>query len=369
MLLVIRYLLHPLPRNLLFWFFFAGLPVWLNWDNYGSPANFWTDIFYYLELAFLGYFNNYFLIPRLLDRGHVARYVGVIFLLTPLVAYLSLFHLTPLVSEYTSRLSRPWMTLYYDLDNFFFFVGTFTGAALVERLARERYRSRRLQSLQQETELSFLKAQINPHLLFNTLNMMYSHAQEQSPVVPDLVIGLANSMRYALHEGQAHRVPLPTEIRFLRDYAELQRLRLEDRATVEFRNEVEGAEQYQVAPMLFIVLVENAFKYATANQVENIVIQLHLLIINDHLYFRVTNSLDGPAPPPGKNGGIGLENLHKRLRLIYGREQQLSRRCKDDRYHAELILPLDRISLRKTAPDFVNGTPSPLSRGPQIWPT
>ncbi|MEL7161332.1 MAG: histidine kinase, partial [Bacteroidota bacterium] len=347
---VARFFLHRVTRNLLFWFFFAGLPVWLNWDNYGSAANFWTDIFYYLELAFLGYFNNYFLIPRLLDRGKVAPYTIIIFLITPLMAYVSLFHLTPLVSDYTSRLSHPWMTLYYDLDNYFFFVGTFTGAALVTRLAQERYRSRQLKTLQQETELSFLKAQINPHLLFNTLNMMYSHAQERSPVVPDLVVGLANSMRYALHEGQARRVPLPTEVRFLRDYTELQRLRLEDRARVEFRNEIAGADNYQVAPMLFIVLVENAFKYATANQVDNIVIQLHLLIISDHLYFRVTNSLDGPAPPPGKTGGIGLDNLRKRLRLIYGREQQLITRRQNDRYHAELMLPLDPVSARKTDP-------------------
>jgi len=348
---VARFLLHRVTRNVVFWLLFAILPVWLNWDGYGSKANFYTDLLYYLEIAFLGYFNNLVLIPRLMDRGRVAAYFVIVFVLVLFTAYVALFWLTPLVSDYTSRLSRPWMTFYYNLDGYFFLVGSFTGAALLVRLAREKSRSQQLDALQKETKLSFLKAQINPHLLFNTLNMMYSHALDRSPVVPEMMLGLAGTMRYALHEGQAKRVPLPAEVQFLQDYVELQRLRLEDRAQVSFLCDTPTSE-FQVAPLLLIVLVENAFKYATSHHVDAIDIRIELRTAGDELYFTVRNNLDllEAASGPRAQSGIGLGNLQQRLRLIYGSAQQLKTEKTDTTFQAVLVLPLEPYAAPAAAP-------------------
>lgn len=115
------------------------------------------------------------------------------------VAWFALFQLTPLVSDYTSRLNRPYITLLFNLADYFFFTGFFTGAALLSRLANSQKRSAQLTDLQRTTELNFLKAQINPHLLFNTLNMLYGSALERSPALPEMMLGLSNTMRDELN--------------------------------------------------------------------------------------------------------------------------------------------------------------------------
>lgn len=335
-----KFVLHRLTRNVVFWLLFAGLPIWFNWGNYGSRANFLTDIFYYLELAFLGYFNNFFLIPRLMDKGKVFAYFFSVFLLVPFVAYLALFWITPLVSDYTANLSRPWMRWLFNLADYFFFVGSFAGAILLSRLAYSKQRSALLAEQQRASELNFLKAQINPHLLFNTLNMFYGAAQERSPDLPEMIMGLANSMRYALHEGRKERVDLNREIAFLKDYSALQELRLEGRATVHFTIDI-GKTRLQVPPMLFIVLVENAFKYASDHHVEGIVINLRIEVWEDRLRFRTENNV-GDHLAGAAAGGIGLDNLHNRLRLIYGKgSSRLRTDIVEDKFVAELSLPLE----------------------------
>lgn len=348
-----KFLLHRATRNVAFWLLFAGLPVWFNWGNYGSRANFLTDIFYYFELAFLGYFNNLVLIPRLMDRGKVILYFVVVFLLVLFIAYLALFWITPTVSTYTEGLSRPWMTWLFNLADYFFFVGSFTGAALLTRLAYSKRRSAKLAALQRASELNFLKAQINPHLLFNTLNMFYGAAQEGSPALPNMIMGLANSMRYALHEGRKERVILNREIGFLRDYVALQELRLEGRATVNFMVDI-GSYKLQVPPMLFIVLVENAFKYATDHHVDGIIIDLRIEVWEDRLRFRTENNV-GDHLAGTAASGIGLENLRNRLQLIYGKTAaRLRTDVVEWKFIAELSLPLE------TAPSAPASSPKKL---------
>ncbi len=340
MLRVSHFLLHRVTRNVVFWVLFAGLPVWLNWGNYGSKANFLTDILYYLELAFLGYLNNLILIPKLMDKGKVRTYFTVVFFLVLVVAYLALFWITPMVSDYTSRLSRPYMRYLFNLADYFFFVGSFTGAALLVRLANSKRRSALLSEQQQLSELNFLRAQINPHLLFNTLNMFYGAAQEQSPKLPEMMLGLANTMRYALKEGSRHRVLLHREIEFLHNYVDLQRLRLEARAQVSFITHTAGLS-LKVPPLLFIVLVENAFKYASDHHVDGIMINLRLEVKHNKLFFRTENNV-GDALAGTEATGLGLANLRQRLELIYSdRPAELHTQTASGMYIAELTLPLE----------------------------
>lgn len=343
-----NFLLHRVTRNVFFWMLFAGLPIWLNWDGYGSKANFYTDLLYYAELAFLGYVNNLVLIPRLMDTGRVTTYFLASTVLVVTVSWLALFVLTPLVSDYTSRLNRPYVTYMYNLADYFFFTGFFTGAALLSRLAKSKQRSAQLTELQKTTELNFLKAQINPHLLFNTLNMFYGAAQERSPALPDMLLSLSDTMRYALREGRTERVPLVREVDFLNGYIDLQKLRLEDRARITF-NIGGDFKRYKVPPLLFIVLVENAFKYATNHHVDNIRIDFKLIIGSESLVFRSENNIGDLLSPPDSNG-VGLANLHKRLGLIYeSKTAQLVTNIVGETFMAELSLPLEKTSIAPAA--------------------
>jgi len=341
-------LLNRFNRNVLFWLLFAGLPIWLNWDGYGSKANFYTDLLFYAQLAFLGYVNNLLLIPTLMDTGRVTAYFLVTSLMIVVVSWLGLFVFTPLVSDYTSKLSRPYIVFMYDLGDYFFFTGFFTGAALLTRLVQSKQRSAQLAELQKTTELNFLKAQLNPHLLFNTLNMFYGAAQERSPALPDMMLGLSNTMRYALREGRTDRVPLVREVDFLNDYIDLQKLRLEDRARVTFSVGL-GFESYKVPPLLFIVLVENAFKYASHHHVDNILIDFKLIVGDERLLFRSENNIGDLLSPPDSNG-VGLDNLRKRLSLVYiNRVARLATKVVGETFIAELSLPLEKTSLAPAA--------------------
>lgn len=344
-----RFLLHRVTRNILFWLVYAVLPVYLNWGNFGSDANLYTDLLYYATLAVLGYVNNLLLIPWLMDRGRPVAYFVAAGTLLLVVAYVEMFWLVPLLSDYLDSVGNYLVTYWYNLGNYLFFMGTFTGAALLSRLATAHRRTRELENLQAETELAFLRAQVNPHLLFNTLNMLYSHAVEGSARVPEMMLALSDSLRYAVRAADLDRVLLYHEINYLRDYVELQQLRLEDRAVVDFTDEVgPQSQEMTVAPLLLIVPVENAFKYATASLVEGIRIAISLRLEADVLVFTVVNNTDpentGPAVPgmqvaiPGEQ--TGLANLHRRLELIYGNDASFRTKVTNGTFTAVLRLPL-----------------------------
>ncbi|MEM6772118.1 MAG: histidine kinase, partial [Bacteroidota bacterium] len=192
---------------------------------------------------------------------------------------------------------------------------------------------------------NFLRAQINPHLLFNTLNMFYGAAQEKSEELPDMMLGLANAMRYALQDGNRKRVFLQREIGFLHDYVKLQELRLEGRAQVSFVTHTADLH-LQVPPLLFIVLVENAFKYASDHHVDGIVINLRLEVKRNQLCFRTENNIGDALAGSGATG-LGLANLRQRLALIYGDQSaSLHTMTAGHLYIAELTLPLEFAPLR-----------------------
>jgi two-component system LytT family sensor kinase len=172
----------------------------------------------------------------------------------------------------------------------------------------------------QQAELRALKAQINPHFLFNTLNTIYSSALEMDTKTPDLILKLSDSFRYFLTEGQKTKVSLQKELNHIKDYIQLQQERLSDKIVVDWRETVDDYEQ-QIPPLLFISLVENAFKYSSMLIGEGHVILLKIELKNKELTFRAEN----PFKENGayeldndwKESGIGLENTKKRLQLLF----------------------------------------------------
>ncbi len=185
------------------------------------------------------------------------------------------------------------------------------------------------------SELSFLKSQINPHFLFNTLNNIYSLASRKSDNTADAIIKLSHLMRYMLDEAKKETVSLQNEINYLSDYIELQKLRMPDKSKVIFNIEGDDTDKC-IEPMLLIPFVENAFKHGDIFS-EDAKINILLKLDNDKLNFKVENKIDKSIiSEKDKGSGIGLENLQKRLELLYPKKHEFKTEIKEDIFISSL---------------------------------
>ena len=168
----------------------------------------------------------------------------------------------------------------------------------------------------QASELALLRSQINPHFLFNTLNNIYSLVYKKSDDAPAAVMKLSDIMRYTLYDSNTDKVMLEKEVEYLKSFIELQQLRLKTDNFVEF-NINSNLEGYTIAPMIFISFVENAFKHGS-KKVQSPGIIINLTGYNNKIIFEMTNyCIDNEAQNKDIAGGIGLQNIKRRLELLY----------------------------------------------------
>ncbi len=187
-----------------------------------------------------------------------------------------------------------------------------------------------------KAEQAFLKNQLNPHFLFNTLNNIYSLTLNQSPNAPEAVLKLSELMRYMLYESNVEKINLETEVKYLRNFIELQKMRYSKQIFVDF--EVAGdLHSQEVAPLLLISFVENAFKHGDVNN-ENNPLKISLLINQNNLNFTVLNHKKNQNKDDV--GGVGLENVQRRLQLIYPNQHSLDIQNSDKDYNCELNIIL-----------------------------
>tara|TARA_R110001592_G_scaffold336037_1_gene621184 strand:- start:1844 stop:2662 length:819 start_codon:yes stop_codon:yes gene_type:complete len=194
---------------------------------------------------------------------------------------------------------------------------------------------------QSKSELSLLKSQINPHFLFNSLNTVYGLAlNEESPKTAHAVQQLSEMMRFMLHENHAEKIPLQKEIDYLRNYIELQTLRISQKD--HFQLEVDVAEgcQGEITPMVLIPFVENAFKHGVSFQKPSWV-KIKLTCNAEEVHLNVQNSVHkhGGDPEKGKSG-IGLENVRKRLGILYPEKHLFQIYETEDSFEANIKITL-----------------------------
>lgn len=189
-----------------------------------------------------------------------------------------------------------------------------------------------------QTELSYLRAQINPHFLFNTLNSIYSLAIEQSPATADAIVQLSQFLRYVIAEGRRDRVALSHELAYIGHYVALQRLRLDDTVPIQYTTEG-NANGYQIAPLLLISFIENAFKYGVSPQ-EPSRIDIRIRVEESQVHCHVFNQKVRVFQPTAVASGIGLTNTRARLQLLYPGRHQLVIRDEPDSFTVDLSLSL-----------------------------
>ncbi|MBX2840611.1 MAG: sensor histidine kinase [Flammeovirgaceae bacterium] len=193
-----------------------------------------------------------------------------------------------------------------------------------------------LQTEKTNTELSLLKSQINPHFFFNTLNNLYGLTVEKSDKAPEVVLKLSEMMRYTIYEGKEDFVLLKDEVKYLENYIELHRLRFHQEVDIRFEQSIQ--EQIKVAPLLFIILLENAFKHGAESLTKGIFIQIFLKTKGDKIMFSIENNYESKAEE--NPIGIGLENLKRRLKLIYPEQHKFLTEKKNSTFKATLELPV-----------------------------
>ncbi len=190
------------------------------------------------------------------------------------------------------------------------------------------------------TELSYLKQQVNPHFLFNTLNSIYSLTINTSSQAAGVILKLSSILRYMLYESENRQVKLTDEINVLKDYIELQKLRLTDKVSVKF--EIEGdTEHYKIPPLLLVPLIENAFKHG-ADNINDSFIEIIIAIDDDQLKINVRNKIVKISSEIYQNGGIGIKNIKRRLDLLYGNKYVFETSDRDGVFSVTLILRLTK---------------------------
>jgi two-component system LytT family sensor kinase len=217
-----------------------------------------------------------------------------------------------------------------------------TSIKVLKRGIGERFLFQEIKAKQVQTELELLKAQINPHFLFNTLNNLYGMARKKDKATADGIAGLSHLMRYMIHDSKADKIRLDKEVEQIRRLIDLQRLRFDEEDKIEIDFRVEGdIENVLVPPMLMIPFVENAFKHGIALSAPSFV-HIRLKAVDTQIRFQVQNSLHSRQNEKrDTESGLGLQNVKRRLELLFPDSHELSVRTADRTYHVELIIRME----------------------------
>lgn len=185
-----------------------------------------------------------------------------------------------------------------------------------------------LEAKKSKAELSLLKSQINPHFFFNTLNNLYGLIIEKSDDAPNVVLKLSDIMRYTIYMGKEDLVPLKDEIEYLKNYIELHKIRYQKTVDIVFNHSQDT--DYQIAPLLFIIPLENAFKHGVDSLTEDAFIHINMRSENNIIHFDIENNFE--EREANATVGIGIDNLKQRLKLLYPNKYQIQIEVKDDIY-------------------------------------
>lgn len=329
------------------WFWGAYFTLnFLRWGAYFNdyPYSFKSNLIEFSLHIPLVYFNLFILVPRLVLKQKYFLYTimllfslfGVYLLKTALTYYIISENIWP----EANREYHP-----FEINHI---VAVCIGELYVLAMAssvyltltwlRERERNRSLRENQFKIKLKYLENQIQPHFFFNTLNNLYALSLESSDKVPDVIIKLSNLMEYVLYDVKGTKfVPLIKEIDYIQNYIEIEKLRFQNVGVAI--NLESNIEDIKVPPLLFISLVENAFKHGGLNN-QNLKIKINCKVTNNKLlHFEILNNFVISQRNDSK-GGIGLVNTRKRLKLIFKNNFSLEHKTKLNYYIISLQIPI-----------------------------
>lgn len=343
-------LLHVLAWAILFLFPFIGRETY--------PLRFvLKSAFHIVVLASFFYVNLLVLIPKFLFNKKTSLYIftvclGMVFVISSYILFDELWQNKPRAEHHAAmphrqqersfdRMGPPKpisMKIIFPLISFLMVFGVSTSLRTINEYLKKEELQKETETEKLNAELAFLKSQINPHFLFNTLNNLFSLAHSRSDKTANAIMKLSELMRYMVEDTGGRKVELYRELEYIKNYLELQRLRLDDSVKVELT--IEGDfHNKSIEPLLLIPFIENAFKHGVSYNESSFV---HIeLISNDHqVMLKMENSIPSQKMEKDEASGIGLTNVRKRLELLYPKAYKLNIIQNKSKYIVELTINL-----------------------------
>jgi sensor histidine kinase YesM len=313
--------------------FFSMLPQYGFLRASGSTS---INVFFY---ALIIYGNIKFLFPHFYEKGKKASYFISVIVLLVLVGLMRGYLIISLYNVFSPKTPEIWTlgaAVNFILAGFMTYLLSFIFRMAFAYFALKEH-SENILAQKSQAELNLLKSQVQPHFLFNTLNNIYYEAYREAPYTASLIERLSDIMRYFVDESPKDEVLLHTEILFIENYIALEKIRIRHQTEINFIKEynIEAC----IPPMLLTTFVENIFKHGIDKSSSDNEIEISLIHQNGYLHFQTRNRIH-ERPGEKNSNGFGIENLRKRLALLFGTAFELRTDHTDQYFTAFLKVPL-----------------------------
>jgi LytS/YehU family sensor histidine kinase len=325
--------------HILFWILFY---LYLVWDDYFENPLYivlFDSLIYFLITSLLVYVNIFLLVPKLLYEKKYLFYFACFVILLCIGSASKVYAYTYIIpSDDLAKHSVLYMFFNWLFRTLFELTGISSIKIIHDRIVTTD-RLQRAEKQRHKAELKFLKAQVNPHFLFNTLNNIFFLIKKNPEKASDSVLKLSEMLRFRLYEIGNTQISIEKEIEYIRNYIELEKLRSEDKVSVEFT--VKGETHVKkIEPFIFLDFVENAFKHNGAKVERRGWIKITFNVKSDSVVFRVENSKNEAFKNSNENKGIGILNIRHRLNLLYPQKYKLNIHEDNNTYIADLTIEL-----------------------------
>lgn len=305
--------------------------------------DFWFTITHALLLLvfYMGivYFNLLYLIPEYLSKKKIFRYLILLLLSLVIATPIRTFLLYIKFRNYPELQMEVLESQFEQYIFSLIIVSASTILKIVSDWLRQQREMRDLRTQTMQSELSFLRSQINPHFLFNTLNSLYALSLKKDDKAPDIVLQLSDMMRYMLYESNEEKVPIEKEIGYMKNYLELEKLRHGPNVKIEFALGGDFSD-LKIRPLLFLPFIENCFKHGVNKSLDLSYVIMKLEADDSKIEFSIKNNkpADDLKTDFDEVGGIGLQNIRRRLKLLYPGRHHLEIRETDEEFIVNLTL-------------------------------
>jgi len=330
---IIRILNHRYAYHIYFWSLLYTVFIFFGSGN--------QSIYYGIRMSFafifpwmIATYVHFYLHTQFFNKRKYLIYILLIIPLILLFGYLSELSVDKIIFE--SEYDR---SGYTDVTIILVFT---TGLRYFRRGINQQYRMQEMEANQLKAELNLLKSQVNPHFLFNTLNNLFSVAQKNNDnETADGLLKLSRLMRYMIYESNAELVSLEKEITYIKNYIELQKLRFDNQELLKVNLQItDNFKSTFICPMILIPFIENAFKHGLSTEEHN-KIDIALGIENKTLNLKVKNTISNlKNGTDKKNSGIGLDNVKRRLNLVYPNRHDLTINSDNEFFYVDLKIEL-----------------------------
>jgi len=340
-----RIIWNRILQHLVFW----SIALYILLENFKTssiivPVDMIYTMIFGVFLIIAVYINLLILIPRFFHKGRYIIYFISLAIFLALITYLYQIWFDVIVDKLFGGF---YLISYFDYWDTLKYFAILVGITSLLHFSKSWFlyqesetKLAQTQKEKIEAELDALKSQINPHFLFNSLNSIYSLVLKKSDKAPEALIKLSDTMRYIIYESNHELVDLQKEIEFIRNYIELQQLRMSNKDKLEFL--VKGKiKKQKIAPLLLIPIIENGFKYGIKGETEASFVSILINVNEHHIKLHTSNNLGiVDKVERDKSKGTGLDNLKKRLELIYPDHHHLIINSTNDKFIVDLNIDL-----------------------------